>query len=96
MTVKLRHKKPEGTVSELQEVVLQGEAAPWAKMDGDYQFASGVALWGLGMREVVELTDEQRAVFLGLIRGAASAGYDEAGVEELLELSGKRMDVKER
>ena len=51
MTVKLRHKEPEGEVSKLQEFVLKGETKPWQKMDADFQFASGVALWGMSIRE---------------------------------------------
>lgn len=92
MTVKLRHKEPEGAVSELQEFVLQGEAKPWAEMDGDYQFASGVALWGVIMRGVVEPAEQK--MVLELIRGAIVSGYESAAVEELLELFGKQAKAR--
>ena len=51
MTVKLRHKAPDGEVSKLQEFVLQGEAKAWTEADGDFQFASGVAYGGWDCEE---------------------------------------------
>ncbi|MEM9081016.1 MAG: YfbK domain-containing protein [Verrucomicrobiota bacterium] len=54
MTVKLRHKKPDAEVSSLQSVVLEGEAGGWREMDGDFRYAAGVALWGMGLRGRLE------------------------------------------
>jgi Ca-activated chloride channel family protein len=84
LTVKLRHKKLEGGMSELQEFVLRGDAEPWEEMDADYRFAAGVALWGMTMRDfpsakgLFELVQEmiensagqfsQRNEFLNLIQ----------------------------
>ena len=87
MTVKLRHKAPDGEVSQLQEFVLQGEAKPWQEMDGDYQFASGVALWGMGLRGAVE-TDSSKGLVLKLVRAAIVEGYSESEVEGFVELIG--------
>ena len=87
MTVKLRHKDPDGEVSKLQEFVLRGDTKPWTEADGDFQFASGVALWGMGLRGIVEPAN-QRAKMLELIRGAVASGY-KGNADELLALMTK-------
>ncbi|MGJ8726590.1 MAG: YfbK domain-containing protein [Roseibacillus sp.] len=77
MTVKLRHKAPDGEVSKLQQFVLQGDAKSWTKADGDFQFASGVALWGMGLRGAL---GEDSQLVLRLL------GQKESKNEERVEL----------
>lgn len=91
MTVKLRHKEPEGEVSKLQEFVLKGEAKPWQKTDGDYRFAAGVALWGMGLREMDDLFD-QKATALSLMSGAV--GEEKERLELLSLLQGKEIEAR--
>lgn len=66
LTVKLRHKLPDKDVSQLQEFVLQGKAKSWKDMDSDFRFASGVALWGMKLRELPE-SDGQEKILSGLL-----------------------------
>ena len=84
MTIKLRHKEPEGTVSKLQEFVLKGEAKPWTETDADYRFASGVALWGMGLRQMDAL-QEQREMALALIGGAVGEAEERLELYSLLK-----------
>ncbi|MDQ8192544.1 YfbK domain-containing protein [Roseibacillus persicicus] len=80
MTVKLRHKKPDGQLSELQEFPLRGEAKPWSEMESDYRFAAGVVAWGMTLRDA--LPDKGELAEL-LVRD--SVGKDETR-KELLEI----------
>ena len=50
LTLKLRHKHPEGDISSLQESVLKGEATAWQKSGDDFQFATAVAMFGMKLR----------------------------------------------
>lgn len=50
LTLKLRHKHPEGDISALQESVLKGEATAWQKSGDDFQFATAVAMFGMKLR----------------------------------------------
>jgi Ca-activated chloride channel family protein len=55
LTVKLRHKHPEGDASSLTEFPLTGEAAALDKTDTDFQFATAVTLFGMKLRGMDEV-----------------------------------------
>jgi Ca-activated chloride channel family protein len=57
LTVKLRHKHPEGNDSSLTEFPLTGEAAALDKTDTDFQFATAVALFGMKLRGMDEVSE---------------------------------------
>lgn len=50
LTVKLRHKHPEGDISKLQEHVLRGEIGAFTDADTDFRFAAAVAMFGMRLR----------------------------------------------
>ncbi len=50
LTLKLRHKHPEGNKSALQQSVIKGDPLPWLDCGQDFQFASAVALFGMKLR----------------------------------------------
>lgn len=50
LTVKLRHKHPEGDISKLQEHVLRGEIGAFTDADTDFRFAAAVAMFGMKLR----------------------------------------------
>jgi secreted protein with Ig-like and vWFA domain len=56
LTVKLRHKHPEGDTSSLTEFSLTGDAAALDRTDTDFQFASAVALFGMKLRGMDEVS----------------------------------------
>jgi len=51
LTVKLRHKKPDGDTSELLEIPINAEAQPLAEASRDSRFAAAVASFGMALRE---------------------------------------------
>ena len=51
LTVKLRYKRPDGDKSTLLEVPVAGDPVAWEAAAGDFQFAAGVALFGMKLRE---------------------------------------------
>lgn len=51
LTVRLRHKKPEGNKSELQKFPLAGDPVELSKASDDFKFAAGVALFGMKLRD---------------------------------------------
>ncbi|HEX7261987.1 MAG TPA: von Willebrand factor type A domain-containing protein, partial [Luteolibacter sp.] len=57
LTVKLRHKHPEGDESSKIEFPLTGEALALEKTDADFQFATAVALFGMKLRGMEEVRD---------------------------------------
>ena len=57
LTVKLRHKHPEGDASSLTEFPLTGEAAALDKTDTDFQFATAVTLFGMKLRGMDEVRE---------------------------------------
>jgi len=62
LTVKLRHKHPEGDESSKIEFPLTGDVSPIEKADTDFQFATAAALLGMklrGMEEVREMPWEK-------------------------------------
>jgi Ca-activated chloride channel family protein len=56
-TLKLRHKHPEGNVSSLTETIVKGEPKSWEDAGNDFRFASAVALCGMKLRQMPEMTD---------------------------------------
>jgi secreted protein with Ig-like and vWFA domain len=50
LTIKLRHKHPEGDISKLQEHALRGEIGALEAGDTDFRFASAVAMFGMRLR----------------------------------------------
>ena len=87
-TIKLRYKAPEGSKSELIEVVAHDGGADIARAPADFRFAAAVAEFGMLLRnsphksgasydEVLELatsaaTDERRREFLRIAQAAQS------------------------
>lgn len=57
LTLKLRHKHPEGDLSALQESVVNGQAVPWQESGADFQFATAVAMFGMKLRGMSEVSD---------------------------------------
>jgi Ca-activated chloride channel family protein len=57
LTVKLRHKHPDGDKSQLIEFPLTGDAPDLENADSDFQFATSVALFGMKLRGMDETKD---------------------------------------
>jgi Ca-activated chloride channel family protein len=57
LTVKLRHKHPEGDESRLIEFPLTGDALALDKTEADFQFATAAALFGMKLHGMEELKD---------------------------------------
>jgi len=76
LTVKIRYKAPEGDVSKKQEFPLVDTGADFAKADGDFQFATAVAAWGMLLRD----SPHKGSVTFGQVLGWAENGLgDDAG-----------------
>ncbi len=92
LTLKLRHKSPEGDISSLQESVVKGPAIRWQESDGDFSFASAVALFGMKLRGM----DEAKGLTWSQIRNLATPGLKDDRNESraefvgLLEILGNR------
>ncbi len=56
LTLKLRHKHAEGDISALEESVLKGQPTPWQKIGTDFQFATAVAMFGMKLRGMSEVS----------------------------------------
>ncbi len=81
LTLKLRHKHPQGDISALQETVVKGRATPWQQAGSDFQFASAVAIFGMklrGMDDVSEIPWES-------VRQLARPGLLDDGNEDRAE-----------
>jgi secreted protein with Ig-like and vWFA domain len=95
MTVKLRHKHPDGDESTKIEFPLTGNAVPLDQADVDFQFATAVTLFGMklrGMEEVREIGWEK-------VRTLATPGLaDDASEDraEFIELVRKLAGSRER
>jgi len=70
LTLKLRHKSPEGDISSLQESVVKGGPIRWQDADSDFSFASAVALFGMKLRGM----DEARGISWERIGDLATPG----------------------
>ncbi len=55
LTVKLRHKHPDGNDSSKIEFPLTGDASPLEQAGADFQFATAVAMFGMKLRGMDEL-----------------------------------------
>ncbi len=81
LTVKLRHKAPDGDESRLIEFALTGAPKPVAETDKDFQFASAVALFGMKLRGM----DEVSAVDWSAVKELAKPGLAEDRDEDRAE-----------
>ena len=87
LTLKLRHKHPEGDISALQESVVEGAALPWQESGADFQFATAVAMFGMKLRGM----EEASAIPWQSVRQLATPGLQNDGNEsraEFVELIG--------
>ena len=91
LTLKLRHKHPEGDVSALQESVVKGPAARWQESGADFQFATAVALFGMKLRGM----DETAEMSWDRIREIARPGLANDPNEDRAEFIGL-LDVLEK
>jgi Ca-activated chloride channel family protein len=73
LTVKLRHKHPDGDESRRIEFPLTGTAGPIAEADRDFQFAGAVALFGMKLRGMEEVA----AIGWDKVRDLAKPGLAE-------------------
>jgi Ca-activated chloride channel family protein len=87
LTVKLRHKHPEGDESSKIEFPLTSEALALDKTDVDFQFATAVALFGMKLRGMEEVRDIAWENVMGLAKPglANDATEDRAEFVELLK-----------
>jgi Ca-activated chloride channel family protein len=88
LTVKLRHKDPEGDESSKVEFPLAGSAGELDQADPDFQFAAAVALFGMKLRGMEEVRDIgwEKVMTLASPGLADDADEDRA---EFVELVGK-------
>jgi len=82
LTVRLRHKKPEGEKSELQKFPLVGEPVALSEAPGDFKFAAGVALFGMKLRGSEYIGDADWLLVEQLIKD--DGGNDPHGYREEL------------
>ena len=57
LTLKLRHKHPQGDISALQETVVEGRATPWQESGSDFRFATAVAMFGMKLRGMADVSE---------------------------------------
>jgi Ca-activated chloride channel family protein len=95
LTVKLRHKHPDGVESRLIEFPLTGEVSALDKADADFQFATAVALFGMKLRDMEEVREVawQKVADLATPGLANDATEDRA---EFVELVKRLARVRER
>ncbi len=88
LTVKLRHKHPEGDESSLIEFPLTREPVPMEKADSDFQFATAAALLGMKLRSMDEVREMSWEQVIALAKpGLAKDVTEERG--EFIELVAK-------
>ena len=94
LTLKLRHKHPEGDISALQETVVKGAATAWQEAGSDFQFATAVAMFGMKLRGMNDVSD----IPWNTVQELAEPGLQDDGNEEraeFMELVGKlRKQIK--
>jgi Ca-activated chloride channel family protein len=81
LTLKLRHKHPEGDISALQESVVKGQASPWQESGSDFQFATAVAIFGMKLRGMSDVS----SIPWDGVRQLAQAGLKEDKSEDRAE-----------
>jgi Ca-activated chloride channel family protein len=88
LTLKLRHKHPEGDISALQKTVVKGAATQWQESGSDFQFATSVALFGMKLRGMADVSE----ISWDGVRQLARAGLKDDRSEdraEFVELIGE-------
>ena len=96
LTVKLRHKHPEGDESSKVEFPLSGNAVALDQADPDFQFAAAVALFGMKLRGMEEVRDIgwENVIVLASPGLADDAAEDRAEFVELVrKLGGSRARI---
>ncbi|MES2659128.1 MAG: VWA domain-containing protein [Verrucomicrobiota bacterium] len=81
LTVKLRHKHPEGNESSKIEFSLKGDPAPLEKADSDFQFATAAALLGMKLRGM----DEAKVMSWDQVIALAKPGLANDATEDRAE-----------
>ena len=95
LTVKLRHKHPDGDESRLIEFPLTGDALALDRTDADFQFATAAALFGMKLRGMDDVKDIGWDKILELARpGLADDATEDRA--EFVELVKKLSRVRER
>ncbi len=91
LTVKLRHKHPEGDESSKIEFALTGDAPDIEKADSDFQFATAAALFGMKLRGMEEVQNTPWEKVLGLANAslADDTREDRAEFVEMVKKLGK-------
>lgn len=84
MTIKLRHKHPDGNVSRLIEFALRGDALPIDQTDTDFQFATAVALFGMKLRGM----EEVRAIAWDQVISLSKPGLADDSTEDRAKFVG--------
>ncbi len=95
LTVKLRHKHPDGDDSRLIEFPLTGEAPALDKTDADFQFSTAAALFGMKLRGMDEVKDIGWDKVLDLAKPGLAADVTEDRAE-FVELVKKLAGTRER
>ena len=97
LTVKLRHKHPDGDESRLIEFPLTGDALALDKTDTDFQIATAAALFGMKLRGMDEVKDIPWDKVLDLAKpGLAAAAYATQDRAEFVGLVKKLAGPRER
>ena len=77
LTVKLRHKQPDGSASMVMEHSLDTDAVEWSQTPPDFRFAAAVAQFGMILRDSPH---KGNGTLVGVLKTAQEArGRDEAG-----------------
>ena len=92
LTVKLRHKQPDGDTSEFTEVAVVDGETSWAEAPGDLKFAAAVASFGMILRDS---PNKGSATFDSVLEQAkANIGADKHGYRaEFITLVHKARDI---
>ena len=96
LTVKLRHKHPDGDESRLIEFPLAGDALALDKTDADFQFATAAALFSMKLRSMDEVKDLAWDKVLDLAKPGLAADDATEDRAEFVELVKKLAGTRER
>ena len=86
LTVKLRHKHPDGEESRHIEFSLTGDPLAFDKTDADFQFAAAAALFGMKLRQMDEVKDIAWDKVLDLAKSGLAADDATEDRAEFVEL----------
>ncbi len=81
LTLKLRHKHPEGDKSSLQEHILRGETTAFTETDNDFRFAASVAMFGMKLRNDANLENIKLEKIRTIASDALGQNPDETRTE---------------